>query len=59
MKADNFISSAFIGPSPMLEVMAEWIRRAMRVVRSERRDEAERLRDAVMREWLLHGGLAL
>ena len=27
--------------------------------RFERRDAAERLRDAVMREWLLHGGLGL
>jgi hypothetical protein len=39
--------------------MAELIRRAIRLARFERRDEAERLRDAVMREWLLHGGLAL
>lgn len=31
----------------------------MRVGRVERRNEAERLRDAVMREWLLHGGLGL
>ena len=29
----------------------------MMVVRDGRHDEAERLRDAVMREWLLHGGL--
>jgi hypothetical protein len=39
--------------------MAEWIRRVIEVVRPGRRDEAERLRDAVMREWLLHGGLGL
>jgi hypothetical protein len=37
--------------------MASWIRRVIAGVRFERRDEAERLRDAVMREWLLHGGL--
>jgi hypothetical protein len=37
--------------------MAEWIRRVMVGARFERRDESERLRDAVMREWLLHGGL--
>jgi hypothetical protein len=36
--------------------MAEWIRRVMTVTRWRRRDEPERLRDAVMREWLLHGG---
>jgi len=29
----------------------------MSVARLEHRDQAERLRDAVMREWLLHGGL--
>ena len=28
----------------------------MVAVREGRRDGAERLRDAVMREWLLHGG---
>lgn len=37
--------------------MAEWIRRLMGVVWVDRRPGAERLRDAVMREWLLHGGL--
>jgi hypothetical protein len=39
--------------------MAEWIRRTIEAMQSRRRDEAERLRDAVMREWLLHGGLGL
>jgi hypothetical protein len=39
--------------------MAEWIRRAIESMQYRRRDEAERLRDAVMREWLLHGGLGL
>jgi hypothetical protein len=37
--------------------MADWIRRVFTGARFERRDPAERLRDAVMREWLLHGGL--
>jgi len=37
--------------------MAEWIRRVIEVVWADRRPEPERLRDAVMREWLLHGGL--
>jgi len=37
--------------------MAEWIRRAARVIRLPRRTDADRVRDAVMLEWLLHGGL--
>jgi len=37
--------------------MAEWIRRVIALPWADRRPESERLRDAVMREWLLHGGL--
>jgi len=37
--------------------MADWIRRALWGTRLGRRPQAERVREAVMLEWLLYGGL--
>ena len=37
--------------------MAEWIRQVIYGIRRSRRAEADRVREAAMLEWLLHGGL--